>query len=36
MPACVAKVAARLGEPVFRDDQITVFELHSATPATGR
>lgn len=27
MPACVAKVAAKLGEPVYRDDQIVVFAL---------
>jgi hypothetical protein len=27
MPACVAKVATRLGEPVYRDQQIAVFVL---------
>ncbi len=27
MPACVAKVTARLGEPTYRDDQIVVFAL---------
>ncbi|MEO5558988.1 MAG: hypothetical protein ABIO49_04395 [Dokdonella sp.] len=27
MPACVAKVTARLGEPSYRDDQIVVFAL---------
>jgi hypothetical protein len=27
MPACVAKVAERLGEPTYRDDQIVVFAL---------
>lgn len=31
MPACVAKVAARLGEPVYRDDQIAVFALSAAS-----
>ena len=27
MPACVAAVAARLGEPAYRDDGIVVFAL---------
>jgi hypothetical protein len=27
MPACVAKVEARLGAPVYRDEQIAVFAL---------
>ena len=31
MAACVAKVGARLGEPVYRDDTITVFALAGAT-----
>jgi len=32
MPACVERVAARLGAPVFRDGQIVVFALHQAEP----
>jgi hypothetical protein len=30
MPACVAKVAARLGEPAYRDEQVVVFALGKA------
>lgn len=33
MAACSAKVEARLGAPVFRDDQIVVFALRSAAAA---
>lgn len=29
MPACIAKVEARLGAPVFRDETIVVFDLHA-------
>ena len=29
MPACVAKVEARLGAPMFRDEAIVVFDLHA-------
>lgn len=31
MPACVAKVAAKLGAPTYRDDQIVVFALSGAS-----
>jgi hypothetical protein len=37
MPACVAKVEARLGKPTYRDDHIVVFALRPHTgsdPAT--
>jgi hypothetical protein len=30
MADCVEKVGARLGEPVYRDDRITVFALAGA------
>ncbi|MGH8173132.1 MAG: hypothetical protein ACREPX_08285 [Rhodanobacteraceae bacterium] len=30
MDACAAKVGARLGAPVYRDDQIVVFALRHA------
>lgn len=33
MAACVAKVQARLGEPVYRDEQIVVFGLGAAAAA---
>ncbi|MEO6688214.1 MAG: hypothetical protein ABIS07_03630, partial [Dokdonella sp.] len=37
MSACVARVTARLGEPMYRDDQVVVFALarkraHAAAP----
>ncbi|MEO7432590.1 MAG: hypothetical protein ABIV12_10985 [Dokdonella sp.] len=32
MPACVEKVRQRLGEPTYRDEQITVFSLRGANP----
>lgn len=32
MQACVATVTARLGEPVHRDGQIVVFDLHARAP----
>jgi hypothetical protein len=35
MISCVAKVGERLGEPVYRDDQIVVFALHGAAHSGG-
>jgi hypothetical protein len=32
MPACVATVTARLGEPAYRDEQVAVFDLHHRKP----
>jgi hypothetical protein len=34
MTACADKVAARLGAPVFRDDDIVVFALSGAAKNT--
>ena len=36
MAACVAKVGARLGAPVYRDEQIAVFALGRRMERTGR